>query len=71
MSTNIADSEAYKEFELRHNRFLNMLSDGDRNIRKQALIEFKKAVDALKNTDVLNLFYQDKLCKRLVLCLED
>ena len=30
----IAESEAYKEFEQRHNRHLNMLSDGDRNIRR-------------------------------------
>lgn len=32
--TNIAESEGYKEFEARHNRHLNMLVDGDRNIRK-------------------------------------
>ena len=48
-----------------------MLSDADRNIRRQALNELKKAVEGLKDNKILELFYQDKLCKRLVLCLED
>jgi len=71
MSTSLADSEVYKEFELRHNRHLNMLTDSDRNIRRQALNEFKKALPALKDDKVLEHFYREKLCKRLVLCLED
>ncbi len=48
-----------------------MLTDGDRNIRKQALQEFKKSTASIKNKKVLEAFYKDKLCKRLVLCLED
>ena len=48
-----------------------MLSDGDRNIRRQALNELKKAVNNIKDKGILELFYRDKLCKRLVLCLED
>ena len=34
MSDKIADTEAYKDFETRHNRYLNMLTDADRNIRR-------------------------------------
>lgn len=67
----VAESEAYKEFDLRHNRAINMLSDADRNIRRQALNEFKKAVSQQLNKEILQVFYQDKLCKRLVICLED
>jgi hypothetical protein len=67
----IGDSEAYKEFETRHNRYLNMLQENDRNLRRQALNEFKKACENQNNKEVLQLFYIDKLCKRLVLCLED
>jgi len=67
----IAESEAYKDFEQRHNRHLNMLSDGDRNIRKQALAELKQAVAQQQDSGVLEVFYQDKLCRRLVICLED
>ena len=48
-----------------------MLSDGDRNIRKQALTELSKAINSVKDKEILNEFYRDKLCKRLVLCLED
>ena len=69
--SNIADSEEYKDYEQRHNRHLNMLTDSDRNIRKQALQEFKKSTASIKNNKVLELFYKEKLCKRLVLCLED
>lgn len=71
MSSNIAESEAYKEFELRHNRHLNMLSDGDRNIRRQALNELKKAVSTVKSKPILEFFYRERLCKRLILCLDD
>jgi len=68
--TSIADTEAYKEYEMKHNRHLNMLSDSDRNIRRQALNEFKKAVKE-KNLEILDFFYREKLCKRLVICLDD
>lgn len=43
----------------------------DRNIRRQALNEFKKAVNNTKNDKILIYFYRERLCKRLVLCLED
>ena len=43
----------------------------DRNIRRQALNEFKKAVNNTKDDKILIYFYRERLCKRLVLCLED
>lgn len=67
----IADTEEYADFESRHNRQLNMLADGDRNIRRQALNDFKKAVNNTKDDKILIYFYRERLCKRLVLCLED
>lgn len=48
-----------------------MLTDGDRNIRRQGLNEFKKVVTNYKNEEVLIYFYRERLCKRLVICLED
>jgi hypothetical protein len=43
----------------------------DRNIRRQALNDFKKAVNNTKDDKILIYFYRERLCKRLVLCLED
>jgi len=34
MEDKIIETEAYVEFEQRHNRFLNMLAEDDRNLRK-------------------------------------
>lgn len=34
MAKNIYDTEAYKDFESKHNRHLNMLQDTDRNLRR-------------------------------------
>jgi hypothetical protein len=34
-------------------------------------MEFKKAYDSNRDKPVLDLFYKEKLCKRLVLCLDD
>ena len=33
--------------------------------------EFKKAMDNTKNKKVIEYFYRERLCKRLVICLED
>ena len=71
MNDSIVDTEAYQEFEAKHNRFLNMLAEEDRQLRKQALLEFRKTVNANKNPKVLEFFYRQRLCKRAVLCLED
>jgi len=35
------------------------------------LSEFKKAYNSNTSHPILELFYREKLCKRLVLCLED
>ena len=71
MEDNIVETEAYVEFEQRHNRFLNMLAEEDRALRKQALLEFRKSVNANKHPKVLEHFYRQRLCKRTVLTLED
>jgi len=70
MANKIFETEAYKDFELKHNRHLNMMADTDRNLRRQALNEFKKASNE-KNLEVLEFFYREKLCKRLVIALDD
>jgi len=69
--TKMADSAEYLEFEQRHNRYINMLAENDRNLRRQALNEFKKTCGTPKNMEILEFFYRGRLCKRLVLCLED
>jgi len=69
--TKMADSAEYLEFEQRHNRYINMLAENDRNLRRQALNEFKKTCGTPKNMEILEFFYRARLCKRLVLCLED
>ena len=33
--------------------------------------EFKKAVDNAKDKKIIEYFYRERLCKRLVICLED
>lgn len=71
MTDSIVDTEVYQEFEAKHNRFLNMLAEEDRQLRKQALMEFRKTVQANKSPKVLEFFYRQRLCKRTVLCLED
>ena len=43
----------------------------DRNIRRQGLTELRKAVQNHKDEKVLVYFYRERLCKRLVICLED
>lgn len=43
----------------------------DRNLRRQALNEFKKVGRSVKNDKLMEFYYREKLCKRLVLCLED
>ena len=56
MDTKLVDSVEYIEFEQRHNRFINMLAESDRNLRKQALIEFKKTCNNFKNEKILEYF---------------
>lgn len=48
-----------------------MLGESDRNLRRQALNEFKKTCSNTKNMEILEYFYRNRLCKRVVLCLED
>jgi hypothetical protein len=67
----LVDTQEYIDFEQRHNRFINMLAESDRNLRRQALIEFKKTCTNTKNLEILEYFYRNRLCKRIVLCLED
>ena len=68
----IATSPKYQEFEAKHNRHLNMLAENDRNLRRQALIEFNKVIDTKTETDeLIEFYYREKLVRRLVLTLED
>lgn len=48
-----------------------MLQDNDRNIRRQALNEFNKALDNEKDKQIIEFFYRERLVKRLILTLED
>ena len=48
-----------------------MLAEADRNLRRQALVEFKKTCTNTKNLEILEHFYRNRLCKRVVMCLED
>lgn len=34
-------------------------------------MEFKKAYEGNRDKPILDLFYKEKLCKRLVMCLDD
>jgi hypothetical protein len=40
-------------------------------LRRQALVEFKKAAENERNDKVLEYYYRDKLVRRLVIGLED
>ena len=71
-SDSIASSPKYQEFESKHNRHLNMLAENDRNLRRQALVEFNKVIDSRTETDeLIEFYYREKLVRRLVLTLED
>ena len=71
-SDSIASSAKYQEFESKHNRHLNMLAENDRNLRRQALVEFNKVIDSRVETDqLIEFYYREKLVRRLVLTLED
>ena len=68
----IATSPKYQEFEAKHNRHVNMLAENDRNLRRQALVEFNKVIDSTSvSDDVLEFYYREKLVRRLILTLED
>lgn len=68
----IANTPAYQEFEAKHNRHLNMLTENDRNLRRQALVEFNKAIDSRAVSDqLMEFYYREKLVRRLIMTLED
>jgi hypothetical protein len=48
-----------------------MMQENDRNLRRQALVEFNKAASQEKNEQVLAYFFREKLARRLVIGLED
>lgn len=49
-----------------------MLAENDRNLRRQALVEFNKVIDTKTETDeLIEFYYREKLVRRLVLTLED
>jgi hypothetical protein len=48
-----------------------MLTDSDRNLRRQALLEFNKSLNAEKDDKIVEYFYRERLVKRLVIILED
>mmetsp|Transcript_10853 Transcript_10853/g.14621 ORF Transcript_10853/g.14621 Transcript_10853/m.14621 type:complete len:86 (+) Transcript_10853:21-278(+) len=68
----IANTPQYQEFEAKHNRHLNMLTESDRNLRRQALIEFNKVIGSSAVTDqLIEFYYREKLVRRLIMTLED
>lgn len=71
VGSSVSASEAYQEFEKRNNRFVNMLTDNDRNIRRQGLEGLKKSLNEEKDSKIVEFFYRERLAKRLVITLED
>lgn len=82
----IATNPKYQEFEAKHNRHLNMLAENvslpttilrgaqfqDRNLRKQALVEFNKVIESTSiGDDLIEFYYREKLVRRLIMTLED
>jgi hypothetical protein len=68
----IASSAKYQEFEAKHNRHLNMLAENDRNLRRQALVEFNKVIESTAVTnELIEFYYREKLVRRLIMTLED
>jgi len=56
---------------MKHTRHLNMLQENDRNLRRQALVEFNKVIDGKTSDPIIEFFFREKLVRRLVLALED
>jgi len=56
---------------MKHTRHLNMLQENDRNLRRQALVEFNKVIDGKTSDPIIEFFFREKLVRRLVLGLED
>lgn len=48
-----------------------MLAEADRNLRRQALVEFNKVMDREKDDVVIEYYYREKLARRLVIALDD
>jgi hypothetical protein len=48
-----------------------MISDNDRNIRRQGLDGIRKSLTEEKDNKIAEYFYRERLAKRLVLTLED
>jgi hypothetical protein len=67
----VATTNAYIEFEQKHARHINMMQENDRNLRRQALVEFKKVSANEKNDEIMNYYYREKLARRLVIALDD
>jgi hypothetical protein len=81
-SGEVAMSVDYKEFELKHNRHLNMMQENvswvscfqfkqDRNLRRQALAEFSKVLEKEKSNAIVEFFFRERLARRLVISLDD
>jgi len=43
----------------------------DRNLRRQALVEFNKVMEREKDDAIIEYFYREKLARRLVISLDD
>lgn len=68
----VVSTAEYQEFEAKNNRYLNMLQESDRNLRRQALVEFNKLIDSQKISNaIIEFYYREKLARRLVITLED
>lgn len=49
-----------------------MLAENDRNLRRQALVEFNKVIDSSSVSDeLIEFYYREKLVRRLIMTLED
>jgi len=49
-----------------------MLTENDRNLRRQALVEFNKVIDSKAISDqCIEFYYKEKLVRRLIMTLED
>ena len=43
----------------------------DRNLRRQALVEFNKVLEKEKNDGIVEFFFRERLARRLVISLDD
>ena len=50
---------------------VTILCPQDRNLRRQALVEFNKVCEKEKSDEIWQFFFREKLVRRLIIVLED